>query len=80
VQSIYILCVPTKVYIYIKILNYITNSATCFGASAPFSGSFDIVCYFYNGKGKGKAIPLQTWTGPVVSRRMRLPDFKTIGT
>jgi hypothetical protein len=30
--------------------------------------------------GKGKAIPLQAWTGPEVSRRMRLPDFKTIGT
>jgi hypothetical protein len=29
---------------------------------------------------KGKAIPLQAWTGPEVSRRFRLPDFKTIGT
>jgi hypothetical protein len=27
-----------------------------------------------------KAIPLQAWTGPEVSRRLRLPDFKTIGT
>ena len=32
------------------------------------------------GKGKGKAIQLQAWTGPEGSRRMRLPDFKTIGT
>jgi hypothetical protein len=30
-------------------------------------------------KGKGTAIPLQTLTGPEVSRRLRLPDFKTIG-
>jgi hypothetical protein len=29
---------------------------------------------------KGKAIPLQTWTGPEVSRKLRLPDLKTIGT
>jgi len=29
---------------------------------------------------KGKAIPLQAWTGPEGSRRFRLPDFKTIGT
>jgi hypothetical protein len=29
------------------------------------------------GKGKGKAIPLQAWTGPEGSRRLRLPDFKT---
>jgi hypothetical protein len=29
---------------------------------------------------RGKAIPLQAWTGPEDSRRLRLPDFKTIGT
>jgi len=28
----------------------------------------------------GKAIPLQAWTGPEGSKRLRLPDFKTIGT
>jgi hypothetical protein len=27
-----------------------------------------------------KAIPLQARTGPEVSRRLRLPDFNTIGT
>jgi hypothetical protein len=31
-------------------------------------------------KGNGKAIPLQALTGPEGSRRLRLPDFKTIGT
>jgi len=29
---------------------------------------------------KGKAVPLQAWTGPEVSRRLRLPDFKTFGS
>jgi hypothetical protein len=29
---------------------------------------------------KDKAIPLQAWTGPEVSRWLRLPDFETIGT
>jgi hypothetical protein len=29
---------------------------------------------------KGKAIPLQALTGPEGSRRMRLPDFKTVST
>jgi len=29
---------------------------------------------------KGTAIPLQARTGPEISRSMRLPDFKTIGT
>jgi hypothetical protein len=26
-------------------------------------------------KGKGKAFPLQAWTGPWGSRRLRLPEF-----
>jgi hypothetical protein len=29
---------------------------------------------------KGKAIPLQAWTGREGCRRLRLPDFKTIVT
>ena len=31
-------------------------------------------------KGKGKALPLQARTGPEGSKRLRLPDFKTVGT
>jgi hypothetical protein len=31
-------------------------------------------------KGKGKAIPLEACTDPESSRRLKLPDFKTIGT
>ena len=26
---------------------------------------------------KGKAVPLQAWTGPEVSRKLRFPDFVT---
>jgi hypothetical protein len=29
---------------------------------------------------KGKSIPLQVWTGPEDSRRLRLPEFNTVGT
>ena len=29
---------------------------------------------------RGKAIPLQAWRGLEGSRRLRLPDFKTVGT
>ena len=29
---------------------------------------------------KGKTIVLQAWTGSEGSRRLRLPDFKTVGT
>jgi hypothetical protein len=31
-------------------------------------------------EGNSKAIPLHTLTGPEGSRRLRLPDFKKIGT
>jgi len=31
-------------------------------------------------KGKVKTIPLQAWTGPEGSRRLRLLDLKTVGT
>jgi len=29
-------------------------------------------------KGKGKAVPLQAWSGPDGSRKLRLPDFMTV--
>jgi len=32
------------------------------------------------GKVNGKSIPLQAWTDPEGSRRLRLPDFKTFDT
>jgi len=30
------------------------------------------------GKGKGKAVPLQAWSGPEGSRKLRFPDFMTM--
>jgi len=44
------------------------------------SKSFSLNIISIKGKGKGQAIPLQAWTGPECFRRLRLPDFKTIGT
>jgi hypothetical protein len=32
------------------------------------------------GKGKGKATPLQAWTGPESSRMLKFPDLKENGT
>jgi len=43
----------------------------------PFSRIYNIG---HNNKEKGKAIPLQAWTGPEGSRWLRLPDFKAVGT
>jgi len=45
----------------------------------PKMGSNSILIKYVN-KGKGTAIPWQAWIGPEGSRRLRLPDFKTVGT
>ena len=36
-------------------------------------------CFYHHLTGEGNAIPLQAWTGPDGSRRLRLSDFMTIG-
>jgi len=36
-----------------------------------------IYIYIYIYKGKSKSVPLQAWTGPEVSRKLRFPDFVT---
>ena len=52
-----------------KIFNFVLNLVSHITSSCV-----------YKGKGKGKAIPLQAWRGSEGSRRLRLPDFKKIGT
>ena len=44
--------------------------------------NLSLLCVWYVDltNSKGKAIPLQAWTGPEGSRRLRFPDFKTVGT
>jgi len=38
------------------------------------------ILLYYKLSCKSRAIPLQAWTGPEGFRRLRLPDFKTVGT
>jgi len=35
------------------------------------------ICQLIEGKGKDKAVPLQAWSGPEGSRKLRFPDFVT---
>jgi hypothetical protein len=53
-------------------------SVVCPRKSLSLSRSLSLSLYIYIYK--GKAILLQAWTGPEDSRRLRLPDFKTIDT
>ena len=48
--------------------------------NAPWVRNTQIAAHWFGIKGTRKAIPLQVWTGPEGSRKLRLPDFKTIGT
>ena len=42
----------------------------------PYLKTFCYVAIIY-GKRKGKAVPLQAWSGPEGSRKLRFPDFMT---
>ena len=45
-----------------------------FEAFGALSGAVGVARH---GKGKGKAVPLQAWSGPEGSRKLRFPDFMT---
>jgi len=36
-----------------------------------------VTCYILAVKNKGKAVPLQTWSSPDGSRKLRFPDYMT---
>ena len=48
-----------------------------FGGTYCLHAQGKTVKLFRSVKGKGKAVPLQAWTGPEVSRKLRFPDFVT---
>jgi len=51
-----------------------------YSVSPDFFFFFVVFLNTFRKAGKGKAIPLQALTGPEGSRRLRLPNFKTVGT
>jgi len=66
--------------IYVFELELLTLTEICDWLIALLDPIAVSVAYTVKGKGKGKAIPLQDWTDPEGSRRLRLPDFKTVST
>ena len=81
-----------RVSLLLKSRASLTSFRVCFlpgrakDLSAPlyFTLNSYFLIFFYQSypcnKDKGIAVPLQACTCPEVSRRLRLPDFKTIGT
>jgi hypothetical protein len=51
-----------------------------FCAVCPPTDLYIIVYLVSDMEINSKAIPLQAWTGPEGFRRLRFPDFKTVGT
>ena len=78
-------------YLSINILNMIKKRHLCLGYKLQFFYSFTIIIsvflfnkickkvhrYNYLCVRKGKAVPLQAWSGPEGSRKLRFPDFMT---
>ena len=58
--------------------NLLTHEVSGSYVLMPFQ--FSVIASYSDSKDTGKAIPLQAWTGPEGYRRLRFPDFKTIGT
>jgi hypothetical protein len=58
----------------------LTIVSTVAGALVMVADGSNCMVIFDVSKGKGKGIPLQTWSGPEGSRRLRPPYFKTFGT
>ena len=74
---IILLLLSIETGIYIGLCAFMHVGCVCLQTN---ENSLFILTYIRKGKGKGKAIPLQAWAGPEGSRRLRFPDFKTVGT
>ena len=59
-----------------QIISRTSNQGCEMGRSCGMNGKVSMHSF----DKKGKAIPLQAWTGPEGSRSLSVPDFKTIGT
>jgi hypothetical protein len=69
-----------KMFLLLDFLNENTSISSTWNYTAVNKEVIQDINYVYNGKGKGKEIPLQALTDPEGSRRLRLPDFKTVST
>ena len=49
----------------------------CLPSGSGYSHRFSFGFHGNIDKGKGKAVPLQAWSGPEGSRKLRFPDFVT---
>jgi hypothetical protein len=67
--------------VYFNSAGYFDTCATCFGLQLCHLQAYQYKHLRKDDKtGKRKEIPTLAWTGPEGSRKMRLPDFKTIDT
>ena len=65
-----------KIFVYVSLLNLCLRYFRILRHPVLLCGHVTKM----NIKIQGKAIAVQVWKGPEGSQRLRLPDFKTIGT
>ena len=53
------------------------GDARAYSASTALLQGRHTLHILVKGKGKGKSVPLQAWSGPGGSRKLRFPDFMT---
>ena len=71
-EWVYLLILP---YSQIYLLNGISNIMINFYMNTPnYLHMFVKICFIWR---KGKQVPLQAWSGPEGSRKLRIPDFMT---
>jgi len=60
---------------------YVTKGIVCVVINVVITEQYNVTVNIEiltgKAKAKGKSVPLQTWTGPEVSRKLRFPDFMT---
>jgi hypothetical protein len=54
----------------VKYYNTIPSAITCYMTKTFLHGDWKV-------NKKGKAVPLQAWSGPECSRKLRFPDYMT---
>ena len=71
-SSVFVFCeFHTPAYPFIVRNNQNTVRLSCTGHLARMAEIINVH------KGKGKAVPLQAWSGPKGTRKLRFPDFMT---
>jgi hypothetical protein len=64
-------------YAHVEQDNFEVMYSAHFGSACSYIIPIKCTYQIRKGKGKGKAVPIQVWSGPEGPRKLRFPDFMT---